>query len=83
VIHLQADCPRLGLGVPGFMLRSNASNKVVGAGRICGEAGETVSARDQPPCAIGSVSPVDKAMFERMRKHATHHGSGADLSPSR
>jgi hypothetical protein len=83
VVHLQADCPRLGIGVPGFLLRANESNKAAGGGRICGEVGETVSARDQPPCAISSITMVDKAGFDRMRKHAARHGTAAETPPSR
>ncbi|SEJ10923.1 DUF6491 family protein [Frateuria terrea] len=82
-VHLKADCPRLGIGVPGFLLHASESGKVAGEGRICGGLGETVSARDQPPCAISSVELIDKASFERMRKHAARHGSGAELPPSR
>lgn len=83
VVHLQADCPRLGIGVPGFLLRANESNKAAGNGRICGETGETVSARDQPPCAISSLTTLDKAGFDRMRQHAARHGSGAEIPPSK
>lgn len=83
VLHLQSDCPRLGVGVPGFLLRANPSNKAVADARICGEAGETVSARDQPPCAISSISVIDKAAFDRLRKHASRNGSGAELPPAK
>ena len=83
VVHLKADCPRLGVGLPGFLLRASESNKTVGGGRICGDVGETVSARDQPPCAISSISQVDQAKFDQLRKHALRHGSGAELSPSK
>jgi hypothetical protein len=82
VVHLKADCPRLGIGVPGFLLRVSESDKSVGGGRICGDVGETVSARDQPPCAISSVEMVDQARFDRMSKHAARHGSGAELPPA-
>ena len=78
LVRLQAACPRLGIGVPGFLLEANESNKTNASGRICGEAGETVSARDQPPCAISSITLIDKAQFERMREHAARHGSGAE-----
>ena len=78
LVRMQNDCPRLGVGVPGLLFRANASNKAVGNGRICGEAGETVQARDQPPCAIASVTMIDKAQFDAMRKHAARQGSGAD-----
>ncbi|MCX7513877.1 DUF6491 family protein [Frateuria hangzhouensis] len=77
-VRLQADCPRLGIGVPGFLLRANESNKALGGSRICGEAGETVSARDQPPCAIAAVTLIDEARFDQLRKHAARHGSGAE-----
>ncbi|UGB38858.1 DUF6491 family protein [Frateuria soli] len=82
VVHLKADCPRLGIGVPGFVLHASESGKAVGGGRICGEVGETVSARDQPACAISSVETIDTATFERMREHAARHGSGAELPPA-
>jgi Family of unknown function (DUF6491) len=82
-VHLKADCPRLGIGVPGFLLHASESGKAAGGGRICGEVGETVGARDQPPCAVSSVELIDKASFERMRKHAARHGSGAELPPAR
>ena len=82
LVHLKADCPRLGIGVPGFLLQASESGKSVGGGRICGDVGERVSARDQPPCAISSVEMVDKATFEQMRGHAARHGSGADLPPA-
>lgn len=82
-VHLKADCSRLGIGVPGFLLHASASGKAVGEGRICGGLGETVSARDQPPCAISSVEMIDKARFDQLRKHAARHGSGAELPPSR
>ncbi|MGN6280502.1 DUF6491 family protein [Frateuria sp.] len=82
VVHLKADCPRLGIGVPGFLLEASESGKSVGGGRICGDLGESVSAREQPPCAISSVEMVDKARFEQMREHAARHGSGAELPPA-
>lgn len=82
VVHLKADCPRLGIGVPGLLLRASESGKSVGGGRICGDLGESVSARDQPPCAISSVEMVDKTTFEQMREHAARHGSGADVPPA-
>ncbi|KRE97803.1 hypothetical protein ASG87_14855 [Frateuria sp. Soil773] len=78
LVKLQADCPRLGIGAPGLLFRASESGKAVGGSRICGGVGETVSARDQPPCAISSVRKIDKAKFESLRKHAARHGSGAD-----
>lgn len=82
VVHLKADCPRLGIGVPGFLLKASESDKSLGGGRICGDLGESVSAREQPPCAISSVEMVDKARYEQMREHAARRGSGAELPPA-
>lgn len=81
IVRTPHDCPRLGIGVPGFLLHASPSNQAVGGGRICGEVGETVAARDQPPCAIASVTVTDPASFERLRKHAARHGSSAELPP--
>ncbi|WP_049623536.1 DUF6491 family protein [Frateuria defendens] len=78
-VKLQNDCPRLGIGVPGLLFRPNESNKLVGQSRICGEVGETVQARNQPPCAIASVSKIDKAQFDSLSKQAPRHGSAADM----
>lgn len=78
VVGLQADCPRLGIGNPGLLFRANDANRALGDSRICGEVGETVQARDQPPCAIVSVRKVDKVRFDRLTKQARRNGSGAD-----
>jgi hypothetical protein len=82
LVKLQSDCPRLGMPPGGLDFHSNPANQAVMPWRICGEAGETVSSRYQPPCAIRSVQKIDKAEFERLRKQAGRHGSGAD-QPSR
>jgi hypothetical protein len=73
LVKLSADCPRLGIGQQ-LLFRANDSNRAAGMGAICGEVGETVVSRDQPPCAIQSVSKIDKARFEELEKHATQHG---------
>lgn len=78
LVALQNDCPRLGTPPPGLIFRPNPSNAIVNRGRICGEVGETVRARYQPPCAIESVSRIDKARFKQLSEHATRHGSGAE-----
>lgn len=72
-ISLTADCPRLGIG-QALTFRANASNRAVGWGAICGEAGETVRSRDQPPCAIQSVVKIDKQEFERLENAARTGG---------
>lgn len=78
LVKLKSDCPRLGYPPKGLVFHSNPANQAVMPWRICGEVGETVRSRNQPPCAIQSVSKIDKAEFDRMRKHAVRHGSGAN-----
>jgi hypothetical protein len=78
LVTLQSECPRLGMAPAGLMFRANPSNTVVNQGRICGEVGETVRSRNQPACAIQSVSKIDKARFDELAAQAKRHGSGAD-----
>lgn len=78
LVTLQSACPRLGMSPPGLIFRPNRSNALVNRGRICGEVGETVHSRNQPPCAIESVSKIDKARFDQLSAHAKRHGSGAE-----
>lgn len=78
LVTLQNDCPRLGTPPPGLIFRPNPSNAIVNRGRICGEVGETVRSRYQPPCAIESVRKIDKARFKELGEHAARHGSGAE-----
>jgi hypothetical protein len=78
LVTLQNDCPRLGTPPPGLVFRANPSNTAVNRGRICGEVGETVHSRHQPPCAIQSVSRIDKARFDQLGAHALRHGNGAE-----
>jgi uncharacterized protein DUF6491 len=77
-VNLQSDCPRLGLGPAGLIFRTNPSNQALGANRICGEVGETVESREQPPCAIQSVQIIDKAEFDRLSAKSRRGGSAAD-----
>lgn len=78
LVTLQSACPRLGMAPAGLMFRPNRSNALNNRGRICGEVGETVHSRQQPPCAIESVSKIDKARFDELSAQARRHGSGAD-----
>lgn len=77
-VKLQSACPQLGIGRQGLIFRANESNEATAQGRICGEAGETVRSRDQPPCAISSVRIIDKHTFDKLSAAAKRHGSGAD-----
>lgn len=78
LVTLQSACPRLGIPPRGLVFRPNRSNALVNQGRICGEVGETVHSRNQPPCAIESVSKIDKPRFDQLSARAKRHGSGAD-----
>jgi uncharacterized protein DUF6491 len=75
LVTLQSECPRLGIAPVGLMFRPNRSNAAVNQGRICGEVGETVRSRNQPPCAIQSVSKIDKPRFDELAAQAKRHGS--------
>lgn len=67
-------CPRLGKHGGGLFF--HASNGKMGAWRICGDLGETVSSRYQPPCAIRSVKLIDKQQFDALNRHAERNGNG-------
>lgn len=73
LVKLQSDCPRLGIG-QSLRFRANQSNRQVGYGAICGEAGETLSSRDQPPCAIQSVAKIDKDQFKQLEAQSKQGG---------
>jgi hypothetical protein len=74
LVKLQAVCPQLGIG-QSLRFRANPSNTAAGMGALCGEAGETVASRDQPPCGVQSVAKIDKAKFEQLSATAVQHGS--------
>jgi hypothetical protein len=78
LVTLQSNCPRLGTPPPGLIFRANPSNAAVNRSRICGEVGETVHSSSQPPCAIQSVSKIDKERFDQLSARAMRHGSGAE-----
>jgi len=83
LVRLQTDCPRLIEPPQGLIFHSSPANQAVLPGRICGEAGETVRSYNQPPCQIQSVSKIDKARFDALRKRALHRGhSAAHATPS-
>ena len=74
VVRLQARCPQLGIG-QSLRFLPNRANLAAGMGAMCGEAGETVASRDQPPCAVQSIAKIDKAQFEQLSRKATQHGT--------
>jgi hypothetical protein len=77
VVKTQVACPRLGIG-PGIHFRSSPDKLAVGMPRICGDVGDAVRSRSQPPCAIVSVEKTDKDSFDKLNAGARRHGSGAE-----
>ena len=77
-VKLQVACPRLRYGPPTLLFHSSPANQAVIPFSICGEAGESVRALNQPPCPIQSVRKIDKATFDQLKAHASRSGSGAD-----
>lgn len=75
LVTLQSDCPLLNNRPQGLMFHANASNNINNRGRICGEVGETVRSRNQPPCAIESVSKIDKARFDQLTAQAKRYNN--------
>ena len=78
LVKLQVACPRLSYGPPTLLFHSHPANQAVIPFSICGEAGESVRALQQPPCPIQSVRKIDKAEFDKLSAHASRSGSGAD-----
>ncbi|WP_201315056.1 DUF6491 family protein [Dyella sp. EPa41] len=74
LIKLQATCPQLGIG-QSLRFRPNRGNQAAGMGAMCGEAGETVASRDQPPCAVQSISKIDKTQFDSLGSKSRQHGT--------
>lgn len=72
VIKLQANCPQLGIG-QSLRFLPNRANLAAGMGAMCGEVGETVASRDQPPCAVQSIAKIDKANFDQLSHKASQH----------
>ena len=73
LVRLRAECPKLGIG-QSLRFNSNRANQNIGWGALCGEAGETVSSRDQPPCAVQSVEIIDRDQFDQLSNRATQRG---------
>jgi hypothetical protein len=73
LVKLKASCDKLGIGNPGLMFVPSQADKAISPLRICGGVGEKVRARNQPGCAIESVSLIDQATFDGYRNHAKYH----------
>jgi hypothetical protein len=81
LIKLQAACQKLGIGNPGLRFIASPAEKATQPDRICGAAGEKVSARNQPPCGIQSLSKIDQATFNSMRTQAKHSSTRTQQPP--
>jgi hypothetical protein len=75
LVKLKASCDKLGIGNPGLQFIPSNADKAVAPLRICGGVGEKVWARNQPACAIESVSLIDEATFKRYRDRAEYHSA--------
>lgn len=83
LVTLKNDCPNLN-HPPGLIFRSSPTHSGISEGRICGALGETVHSTSQPPCAIESVSTIDKARFKQLGEEAKRYQrGGADAEPAR
>ncbi|RUL80012.1 DUF6491 family protein [Dyella choica] len=82
LVKLKASCDKLGIGPRGLEFIASDADKAVAPLRICGGVGEKVRSREQPPCAIDSVSLIDEATFDGYRSHAKYH-SVTSQQPSR
>jgi hypothetical protein len=78
VAKTESSCPRLGTG-NSLRFISSPDKKAIGEWRICGDVGDMVVSRDQPPCAVVSVQTVDAATYDRLAKAAKRRGSTANL----
>jgi hypothetical protein len=78
LVKTQHTCPKLGRYGPGISFHPSNDKQATLPGRICGDVGETVSSRAQPPCGIQSVQRIDKKRFDQFTRQALRHGSGAE-----
>jgi len=81
LVTTAASCSRLQFGAHELMFRASNANLAAGMNRICGDVGETVHSRNQPPCALQSVKPIGKDEFDRLGKQAVRHGNAAEQPP--
>lgn len=75
LLKLQAACQKLGIGRQGLMFLASPADKATQPDRICGSIGERVRARNQPPCAIQSLSVIDQATFDGLRAKARYNST--------
>lgn len=78
VIKTQFACPKLGRYGSGINFRLSNGTRAVGESRICGDLGDEVSSRAQPPCEVQSVRKISKQRFDELNKKAERSGSGAE-----
>lgn len=74
LIKLQSSCPQL-KHPPGLMFRTSSNAGPTGS-KICGGIGESVRTRGQAPCAIQSVSLIDKAQYDHLSAQGTRYMKG-------
>ncbi|GLQ97211.1 DUF6491 family protein [Dyella mobilis] len=72
LVKLQASCQNLGIGNRGFRFIGSKADLATNPDRICGSVGEMVTAHNQPPCAIQSLSLIDQNTFNGLRSKAKY-----------
>jgi len=75
LVTLENRCPHLN-HPPGLIFRTSPARAGIDQGRICGAIGETVHSTNQPPCAVESVSRIDKAHFRQLTTEAARYRQG-------
>lgn len=80
LITTRGACPKLGRYGASIRFHLSRSASITGQ-RICGDIGEMVSSRAQPPCAIDRVKPISKARFKALDQQAIRKGTRAGEVP--
>lgn len=80
LLKTQHKCPRLGRHGDGLSFRVSEAKQVT-LPRVCGDYGDEVYSRYQPPCAVESVRKIDKAQFDALTRRQMRGGSGAEQPP--
>jgi hypothetical protein len=73
LVKLSGRCQWLGVGNESPIFINNRAERAMGTSRICGDVGEMVRSRSQPPCGIQSVSLIGEDQYDNYRDHSRYH----------
>lgn len=79
VMKTRFACPKLGRYGPGIRFHPSNDKRALEIPRICGDLGDQVSSRAQPPCEVQSVREISKQRFDALNRKAVRNGSGAEM----